>query len=289
MTAQCCLQTFCEECITNWLKNNTTCPYDRKTLTPKDLSRPPRVLMNMLGKLKIRCDFKDKGCKEVVNLEDLTQHAVKCKYNVETKSGHDCIKSLLELNRKANEEINALKRNPLPTSPPIRQPAPAPPPVAAVPARPDLSNSPVIRPTSAVSATNNQRLSQSDPKPPITSSPESSRSIKHNSYFNAQSLKHRFKNGKIKREIQILRTDMKQSMISDVKKITFAAIEKSDTLAAISTEIKTQMEKRYPEHMWQCFIHCYFGVFRIHHTCGTFISFEVGGQLTVTLFQSNTS
>src|SRR5258708_18969920 len=101
--------------------------------------------MNMLGKLKIRCDFKDKGCKEVVNLEDLAQHAVKCKYNVETKvkkckkcfceqkSGHDCIKSLLELNRKANEEINALKRNPLPTSPPIRQPAPAPPPVAAVP------------------------------------------------------------------------------------------------------------------------------------------------------------
>ena len=78
----------------------------------------------MLGKLKIRCDFKDKGCKEVVLLENLTQHTIKCKYNVEKlkkkckkcfveypdKSSHDCIRALLELNRKANEEIEALKR-----------------------------------------------------------------------------------------------------------------------------------------------------------------------------------
>ena len=79
----------------------------------------------MLGKLKIRCDFKDKGCKEVLFLENLSQHTVKCRYNCENqkkkckkclceypaKSSHDCVKALLELNKKANEEIEALKCN----------------------------------------------------------------------------------------------------------------------------------------------------------------------------------
>ncbi|CAG2109170.1 unnamed protein product, partial [Medioppia subpectinata] len=370
--------------------------------------------------------------KEVVNLEDLIQHTTKCKYNVdknvkkckkcfcEQKSGHDCIKSLLELNRKANEEIDALKRKPMATSPPVRQPAPQPPmPVVSAPVRPmslfntggaasalreqqlmreinelktekmnflktiqDLSNTaPTVTPTNNTVINNNQRLSQPEPKPLFTSSSEISEQeifnscrkqlwspevlqnemnkevtqklmtivraqIKeynsifvvckniteklneefghrwhcladhkngHKSYFtyepgylinikfgllffeiyktqflSVQTMRQRFKSGKIKREIQILRTDMKQSMIADVKKITFAAVDKSDTLTAVSSEIKTQMEKRYPQHMWQCFIFGYFGVFGIHHTCGTFISFDVG-QLTVTLFQANTS
>ena len=89
--------------------------------------------MNMLGKLKVKCEFKDKGCKEVVFLENLSTHTVKCRYNCENqkkkckkclcdfppKSSHDCIKALLELNKKCNEEIDALKRNSTvkPTSP----------------------------------------------------------------------------------------------------------------------------------------------------------------------------
>ena len=89
-----------------------------------------RVLVNMLGKLKIRCDFKDQGCKEVVLLENLNHHTLKCKYNAENKkkkckkcfieypdkSKHDCVEALLDLNRKANQEIETLRRgsNPKP-------------------------------------------------------------------------------------------------------------------------------------------------------------------------------
>ncbi|XP_054161300.1 E3 ubiquitin-protein ligase NRDP1-like [Oppia nitens] len=62
--AQCCRQTFCEDCINNWLSTNNTCPYDRKTLTTEALTRPPRVMVNMLGKLQIKCDFRDKGCTD---------------------------------------------------------------------------------------------------------------------------------------------------------------------------------------------------------------------------------
>jgi len=75
----------------------------------------------MLGKMKIRCDYREKGCKEVITLENLTHHLLSCRYNVDKtkkckkcfcdmKSGHDCVKTLLELNKKANEQIDALKK-----------------------------------------------------------------------------------------------------------------------------------------------------------------------------------
>lgn len=80
-------------------------------------------MANMLGKLKIHCDYKSSGCKEIVALEALDQHLLKCKANPANKikkcskcnceimkGGHDCIKSLLEINRKANEEITKLKK-----------------------------------------------------------------------------------------------------------------------------------------------------------------------------------
>ncbi|XP_054153477.1 uncharacterized protein LOC128952157 isoform X2 [Oppia nitens] len=425
--AQCCLQTFCEDCINNWLSTNNTCPYDRKTLTSATLSRPPRVMVNMLGKLKIKCDFRDKGCKEVISLEDLSNHVIKCRYNVQKeikkckkcfceiqKTGHDCIKALLELNRKANGEIETLKRKPQPSAVPLR--APAPPVPTVTPTRPtsllttssvlsaslreqsllreirelkaekenflktiqDLTNSqelttrisalPPINQRVAAITVNSQsvlpemseqeifnecrkhlwshEVMQNEMNKEMTQKVLSivrSQIKEYNSVFlvckniveslndefghrwhcsadykmglksyfmfesgflikvkfgllffeiyktqflNVQTMRKRFKNGKIKREIQILKTDMKQSMISDVKKITFAAIEKSETLTALSSEIKTHMEKRYPERKWQCFMFGYFGVFGIHHTCGSFISFDVG-QLTVTLFQAS--
>lgn len=102
--------------------------------------------------------------------------------------------------------------------------------------------------------------------------------------LNVPQLRQRLLNGKIRRDIKILRTDMKQSMISDVKKITFSAIERSDSLTEVCNELKTGMEKRYSGR-WQCFVFAYFGVFGIEHTCGSFVSFDVD-CLTITLFQA---
>ncbi len=42
VVTNCCLQTFCEQCINEWLESNNTCPYDRKELKSSELSRPPR-------------------------------------------------------------------------------------------------------------------------------------------------------------------------------------------------------------------------------------------------------
>ncbi len=42
VVTNCCLQSFCDDCIKDWLKDNNTCPYDRKNLTTDQLSRAPR-------------------------------------------------------------------------------------------------------------------------------------------------------------------------------------------------------------------------------------------------------
>ncbi|CAG2170728.1 unnamed protein product [Oppiella nova] len=64
VVSPCCSQMFCECCINEWLQTNNTCPYDRIALTKSGLTRPPS------------CDYKDKGCREVVKLENLTRHTV---------------------------------------------------------------------------------------------------------------------------------------------------------------------------------------------------------------------
>ena len=78
-------------------------------------------MMYMLSKLQIKCQFRDNGCREVLLLDSLNEHTLNCTFNSVVKtcdkcfaeytdnSSHDCIKALLELNRKANQEICKLK------------------------------------------------------------------------------------------------------------------------------------------------------------------------------------
>jgi hypothetical protein len=42
VVTNCCLQTFCEQCINDWLETNNTCPYDRKQLNRSQLSTAAR-------------------------------------------------------------------------------------------------------------------------------------------------------------------------------------------------------------------------------------------------------
>ncbi|CAG2175309.1 unnamed protein product, partial [Oppiella nova] len=125
LVAQCCLQTFCRDCIHEWLNVRNSCPYDRSTLNTTQLAKPPRILLNILAKLEIRCDFASNGCQEVLKLEELSQHSSKCYFgsgfcekcfclisesDESHKSVHNCVQSLLQLNRKSNQEIESLKQ-----------------------------------------------------------------------------------------------------------------------------------------------------------------------------------
>jgi len=115
----CCRQTYCLECINEWLSGNNTCPNDRKLLTVNNLSPPPRVLTNLLNNMRIRCDFHANGCNKDIQLNSLSTHIKNCDFDPkkvcktcgskrDKEPIHDCAKNLLMLNRSLNDQIKKL-------------------------------------------------------------------------------------------------------------------------------------------------------------------------------------
>ena len=73
---------FCRSCIKKHLhENSETCPVCQDHLTEETLTKPPRLLTNMLECLKIRCDHANRGCRELIKLEFLPQHVKSCGYS----------------------------------------------------------------------------------------------------------------------------------------------------------------------------------------------------------------
>ena len=73
---------FCRSCIKKHLhENSETCPVCQDYLTEEILTKPPRLLTNMLECLKIRCDHANRGCRELIKLEFLHQHVKSCGYS----------------------------------------------------------------------------------------------------------------------------------------------------------------------------------------------------------------
>ena len=81
---------FCLACITQHLKvNSQTCPECNEHLSVDTLRRP-RVVNNMLSKLKINCDHASRGCPEFTCLEDLKTHVANCGYAPVLCSNAEC-------------------------------------------------------------------------------------------------------------------------------------------------------------------------------------------------------
>ena len=69
---------FCLSCIGEHLRvNSQTCPECNEHLSVDTLRRP-RVLNNILSKLKINCDYASRGCSEFICVEDLKTHVATC-------------------------------------------------------------------------------------------------------------------------------------------------------------------------------------------------------------------
>ena len=81
---------FCLACVSQHLKvNSQTCPECNEHLSVDTLRRP-RVVNNMLSKLKINCDYASRGCPEFTCLEDLETHVVNCGYAPVLCSNAEC-------------------------------------------------------------------------------------------------------------------------------------------------------------------------------------------------------
>ncbi len=73
---------FCRSCIGKHLhENSETCPMCQHHLTEETLTKPPRILTDMLQSLKIRCDHAKRGCRELIKLEFLERHVKSCGYS----------------------------------------------------------------------------------------------------------------------------------------------------------------------------------------------------------------
>ena len=81
---------FCLACITQHLKvNSQTCPECNEHLSVDTLRRP-RVVNNILSKLKINCDHASRGCPQFTCLEDLKTHVANCGYAPVLCSNAEC-------------------------------------------------------------------------------------------------------------------------------------------------------------------------------------------------------
>ncbi len=73
---------FCRSCIQKSLRENSeACPMCQHHLTEETLTKPPRILMDFLQNLEIRCDHENRGCREFTKLEFLDQHVDSCGYS----------------------------------------------------------------------------------------------------------------------------------------------------------------------------------------------------------------
>ena len=73
---------FCRSCIQRNLRHNAeTCPMCQHPLTVETLTRPPRILTELLENLMIRCDYENRGCQELIKLEFLDRHVRSCGYS----------------------------------------------------------------------------------------------------------------------------------------------------------------------------------------------------------------
>ena len=96
---------FCLSHISRHLQNSQTCPYCRDPLTLETLRRPTGFLKNCLDDLKIKCDYHDHGCPDVVRLEDLPRHVEQCEF-VPVMCGHGGCGMVVNRRDKENHEKN---------------------------------------------------------------------------------------------------------------------------------------------------------------------------------------
>ena len=115
VVVQCCRQSFCKHCIQQWLIQNKTCPNDRQTVTTLDITPAPRLILNVLNNMRIRCDRYLDGCRAVVTIGQIDEHVDECEFyqcsNCGTKdpgANHECVKHLLQTIDHLQDKLNEL-------------------------------------------------------------------------------------------------------------------------------------------------------------------------------------
>ncbi|XP_046353325.2 E3 ubiquitin-protein ligase PDZRN3-like isoform X2 [Haliotis rufescens] len=74
-----CHHVFCSGCILPWVVRHGSCPLKCQTLTPGDLENV-LPLRQVILHLRVKCDFTERGCTEILRLTDLVDHTQECQH-----------------------------------------------------------------------------------------------------------------------------------------------------------------------------------------------------------------
>merc|ERR1711871_379045 len=74
-----CQHMFCRGCIERALVRKGECPVCRTPVQPSDL-RTSRPIANVISRLKVACEYVDRGCPDHVEISELARHVSECSY-----------------------------------------------------------------------------------------------------------------------------------------------------------------------------------------------------------------
>ncbi|CAB4031269.1 E3 ubiquitin- ligase NRDP1 [Paramuricea clavata] len=95
---------FCHGCITEHLRTNShTCPTCADELSVETLAEVPRIVKNYLDERKIRCDYYDRGCRELVQLQNLKRHVTECGFTPVVCGNQGCGETISKRDRTYHE------------------------------------------------------------------------------------------------------------------------------------------------------------------------------------------
>ena len=95
---------FCRGCITEHLRSNAhRCPTCADELTVETLAEVPRFVKNYLNELNIRCDHYDRGCRELVQLQNLQRHVAECGFSPVVCQNQGCGETISKRDRTYHE------------------------------------------------------------------------------------------------------------------------------------------------------------------------------------------
>ncbi|CAB4025075.1 E3 ubiquitin- ligase NRDP1 [Paramuricea clavata] len=95
---------FCHGCITEHLRTNShTCPTCADELSVETLAEVPRIVKNYLDERKIRCDHYDRGCRELVQLQNLKRHVAECGFTPVICGNQGCGETISKRDRTYHE------------------------------------------------------------------------------------------------------------------------------------------------------------------------------------------
>ena len=95
---------FCRGCITEHLRRNShTCPTCADELTVETLGEVPRIVKTYLNERKIRCDYEERGCRELVQLQNLNRHVAECGFSPVVCGNQGCGETISKRDRTYHE------------------------------------------------------------------------------------------------------------------------------------------------------------------------------------------